>query len=212
MNQPSVNNLLLELKSSAIERSGGTLQLHVAWRWSLDRWQHRIVLHAASGSVVVMTSQEGESIGGWPGSPPWQQAYRQRVHGDPVVFGLGAACGVHWSAVAQGLRADDSDESKGLSFEVAASAADELHSGSAHLQSSYVLAPGAVVQTPKSTSGCSLKMTIGVDELYGVPLRVDTNDGRIRYCNTTRRLVISPRCAAGHTPTPVRWRYRVGLI
>lgn len=71
-------------------RSG---RLRVEFAWVVDRYQHRVLDSLGNGLISV----DGNAEEAWPPSPPIQQLSLERVDGQEVILGLGAAGTAHWS-------------------------------------------------------------------------------------------------------------------
>lgn len=83
-----------------------TTNLRVEHVWSLDRFQHRILVRCSdaidSESFVwqpVLESMEGTAADAWPQSPPWQQIVDEPIglNSESVLLGVGLSGNGHWS-------------------------------------------------------------------------------------------------------------------
>lgn len=153
----------------------------------LDRYGHKLLFHGAP----VLTSCDAV-VGGWPASPPFQQASQENLAEGETVFLVGMAGGSHWSAAA-------SQREGGFRIDVAC----RLRDPSAQLISTYDLASGWEV-TSLAAAGIVLRQA----EPDLLELAVEAGEQAILTCSDGQ-LKIRPRWEPTETPQTVRWCYNL---
>ena len=81
------------IRLSAPTSPGEVAAITLEFRWSVDRFGHRIEV----AGQTVAESIDGHGGQDWPPSPPLQQLSLEEIDGRPTLLGVGSAGRCHWS-------------------------------------------------------------------------------------------------------------------
>ncbi len=112
-------------------------RLTVEFEWVSDRFAHRIT----DKTGRVLTSVEGTAADAWPASPPIQQLSLEKIDGQDVLLGVGAAGRGHWSISVVATQVGGRDA---LKFELAC----RSHDRPVDCKTTYAPGPGSSPSDP----------------------------------------------------------------
>lgn len=168
------------------------------FRWSGDRYQHRLELGGRS-DAPVMQSMAREPFADWPDDPPLQQLSIENLGEQTVALGVGSAGTSHWSLSIEALPGP----APALRYDLAC----RCHTPPAQLASTFqILAAGArfVVDSDE---------TAMVEGLTGGTLRIlpEPSIGDVCFIASAAGQMLAIAANLGRSPQPgtLRWGFRI---
>lgn len=128
--------------------------IEVVFRWTGDRWAHRVVCHG-DREAAVWESVEGDGSESWPASPAVTEL--APAPGTPAIVGVGRAGRSHFSVC---FRPASPENSGSRTEELVVEAACRIHETPTWLGSTYLDAAGSPIRVAAVTAGARLPRTI----------------------------------------------------
>lgn len=130
--------------------------IEVVFRWTGDRWAHRVICHG-DREAAVWESVEGDGSESWPASPAVTEL--APAPGTGAIVGVGRAGRSHFSVCFRPASAE-STENETRADELVVEAACRIHETPTWLGSTYVDAAGNPVCVAAATAGARLPRTV----------------------------------------------------
>jgi len=128
--------------------------IEVVFRWTGDRWAHRVICHG-DRHAAAWESVEGDGSESWPASPAVTEL--APAPGTGAIVGVGRAGRSHFSVC---FRLTSTGDDASRADEMVVEAACRIQETPAWLGSTYVDAAGSPVHIAAATAGPRLPQTV----------------------------------------------------